>query len=118
MSLLSAAVIKILADMAEFEHLGEYENAEIVCDRLECWIGYRRVHRRSVNALERVLAVSNRSDREGVTRYSINGIGRAILVRPELASEIVAAVQKGQPFHISEGRVTLMEAPDHATGKE
>ena len=87
-------ILRWLSDMEMAPHELEYD-AEIVCEGLACWLGTTRLRRSTVNQLLRVVALTDASDTEGVDRYVINETGRSLLRRPELESEITAALRTG-----------------------
>lgn len=89
-------------DKAECEE--RFDDAEIVCDGIECWLGYRRVSYRTVKALLKLMALSF-DESGGAQHYTLNDTGRAIQGRPALAKEIYAAVLKGRPFTLANGKI-------------
>jgi hypothetical protein len=103
-SILSEAAHRALAEMHEAEVADNHEDAEIVCDGGECWLGVRRVNRNTVNALLEVLAVRH-DTLGGADHYTLNDTGRSILARPELSTDIRMAVVAGKPFTIENNRV-------------
>lgn len=101
--LITPAMRQVLEDMHQAEQKEAYEDA-IVCDGIECWIGLRRISRRTVDGLLRLIAISPENfDKSSV--YILNDTGKAILKRPELAAEIRLALHKGRPFTIENERV-------------
>lgn len=86
---LSEAAHRALAEMREAEVADNHEDAEIVCDGGECWLGLRRVNRNTVNALLEVLAVRH-DTLGGADHYTLND---------------TMAVVAGKPFTIENNRV-------------
>jgi hypothetical protein len=87
------------------------EESELVCEGIYCYLGTRRVHRKTVRALLDATAISDVSDSgEGLQRFAINSTGEAILRRPELAHEVWAHIygQKGS-FTIKNDRIVLLD---------
>lgn len=76
---ISNGALKLLREMHAAEKAECYEDAEIVCDGLSCWLGNRQTTRRTVTQLLRVCVVSDVSDAgKGADRYVLNEDGRAI----------------------------------------
>jgi hypothetical protein len=97
--------------MIEAENDDRFDDAEIVCDGNSCWLGIRRVRIATVHELLRVMALKDSSAGSKVQRYLINGSGRALHAKPELAQEIVAAVIKGLSFTIENGLIKTIASP-------
>lgn len=89
--------------MTEAEDADLYEDAEIVCDRSACYIGFRPIARGTVNRLLQLMAISDGG--VGGEVYVINDTGRALLRRPELAAEIQHALATGGAFTIENDRL-------------
>lgn len=87
---------EILQQMHSAEAQEDWENAEIVCDGIECWLGLTRVSRRTVTCLLRHVAVSMASEPGSAERYTLSGTGRRILVDPSVADRVVAAMLAGE----------------------
>lgn len=87
-----------------------YES-EVVRDGRQCWLGIERVPGRVLDEAIRCSALERVSGDDKVERYVINGIGRAVLRRPELAGEILAAVLSGRQFTVRDDRVADLDAP-------
>ncbi len=93
-----------LQDLDQAEREDRLEDAEIVCDGIECWLGLRRVSYRTVKSLLRLTALSF-SDLGGGQHYTLNETGRELLKRPELAHDVRLAIFRGKPFMIVGGKV-------------
>jgi hypothetical protein len=104
--MLTPAALEILGLLAKHEHT---EEGEIVCDRLNCYLGYRRVHWKTINKLSDCSAITNSAHNNDAKRYVITEIGHAILRRPELAEEVYLAYLRKKNFTIRNDRVVLME---------
>lgn len=82
------------------------EEEDLVCDRLECWVGLTRFSRRTVTALLRLTAISECRFPGGGETYTLNDTGRALLRRPELEAELMNTLLKGSgSFTIRDDRV-------------
>ncbi len=105
---LTRALATILREMRDAEDRGDSYAAELVCCS-ECWLGDRRVHRGSVTRLLQMTAISDRSE-EGAAleRYCINGMGRAILRRPEIIQEYAAALRSGGSYTIRDDHLVAI----------
>lgn len=100
-------MIQALQDLDQAEREERYEDAEIVCDGIECWLGERRVSYRTVNSLLRLMALSY-SGLGGASHYTLNGTGRELRKNPELVQGIKRAIFRGKPFQIVDGKVRLL----------
>lgn len=107
--MLSSGMREVLQMMADADP-GDYYNAEIVCDGLQCYIGSRSTSRRTVTALLRHLAISENRDGK-MARYTINETGRAILRRPEIISEIERALLTGGSWTIRDDKIVHLPSP-------
>lgn len=103
---------KMLKLLAALDGAGDddYE-AEVVREGRQCWRGAERVPNRAIDEAIRCSAVDSVGDEGGIERYVINGVGRAVLRRPELAEEILAAIGSGRQFTVKEDRVADMADP-------
>lgn len=75
--MMTKAAHRVLVEMAKAEELKNFEDAEIVCDG-DCWIGNRRIPRKTVTTLLRLVLVADVSDVNGCDRYALNSEGRAM----------------------------------------
>lgn len=98
---LSRAVRTHLTAMLDAQAAGEWDNAEIVCDNNQCWLGLTRVSRRTVNQMVRDLLVSY-SQSQQVERYRPSGLARHVLAREALLGEVREAISNGVRFSIDE----------------
>lgn len=97
-------MLRILRTMAAAEEAGEWEDAELVCDRgREWWLGSEIVAARTVDRLLTCLAISDRSDGGSVRRFGLNGTGKAIIEDPSVAEAVMTAMRTGGAFD-SRGR--------------
>jgi hypothetical protein len=104
---LTTAMRHLLDELLVAEREGRLEEAEVVCEGVECWVGYRRVSRNTINALLRLLALSQ--DRlGGAEHYSLNCIGRELSAQPALAEKVRLAILHGKPFAVQNGRIIEM----------
>ncbi len=106
--MLSKAALRCLGEMIEAETDERYEDAELVCDGNSCWLGIRRVQKKTVNELLSVLALKDSNDGSTVQRYVINGVGRALHADPNLALDVVEALKQGGSFTIVDGKVQTL----------
>lgn len=89
MSLVTPACLRALRALRDAEVREEYENAEIVCDGIECYIDLTRISYRTVQAMLRLCLIHDDSDTKGCCRYSLNEDGRAMADNPEHVPRIV-----------------------------
>lgn len=71
----------------------DHDDAALLVEGRRCYFGITPIHRSTVNALMRVSALSKAYD--SGPYWIINGTGRAIARRPELAAEVFAATMRG-----------------------
>lgn len=84
---------QVLRTMQEQEAAENYEDAEIVCDKGQCWLGDERISARTVNELLLWIAITEHDEGKGVRRYTISGTGKAALddhAVPERVRDCVA----------------------------
>jgi hypothetical protein len=55
--MLSKRTLEVLRSLLAAERAENWDQAEIVCDGLDCWMGDERLSRQTVNRLVRVVAV-------------------------------------------------------------
>lgn len=79
------------------------EDEEMLVEGIDCWVGGHLFRRSTLKALLLCLAVSDVSDSAGLSRYAVNGTGRAIRANPALAAEVYEAVLRQKPFTIVDG---------------
>ena len=111
----SAALLRLLAAL-DGAGDDDYE-AEVVRERRQCWRGAERVRNRVLDEAIRCSAVDSVGEEGGIERYVINGIGRAVLRRPELAEEVLAAALAGRRFTVRDDRVADLPDPCPAPGR-
>lgn len=97
---LTPAMLRLLEGMRSAEESGRLEDAELMCDGLECWRGDDKTSRATVDRLLKLTLVSFSSWSGGAEVMTLNDAGRAVLRRPALAGELAAALQQGAPFTI------------------
>lgn len=102
--MLSKRALEVLRSLKAAEEAQRWEEAEIVCDGLDCWMGDQRISRATVNRLLRIVALSF-DDNGGAEHYTLNGTGRALANDPGLVREVEAAISRGGAFSIVDGRV-------------
>lgn len=95
--MLSPRALEILKEMHAAEAREDWEDSEIVCSGIDCWLGLTRVARRTVTSLVRHMAVSLASEPGSEERYVLSGTGRKILEDPAVADRVLAALLTGQP---------------------
>lgn len=105
---LTAAMLRVLQGIADAEAADALEDAESVCDGLQCWRGDDQTSLATVNALLKLTLVSPSSWPGGSDVY----IGRAVLRRPELAVEVQAALVAGKPFTVQTGGTLVLMEPE------
>lgn len=84
-------VLSILAEAAPDD-----DDDHIAHDGGQVWVGCERLRHSTLAQLLAVCAVSEQDFGGSVRRYAINGTGRAILRRPQLALEVAAALRAGR----------------------
>lgn len=78
-SLISAAARRHLQRLKDAEDRDDFDDAEIVCEGRECYIGTDAIAKRVVFELLRLCLLKDESEQgKGVERYTINEEGRAI----------------------------------------
>jgi hypothetical protein len=85
----------ILTTLRDAEDASDFHNAEIVCEGIECWIGYMRISRATVNALVRMVLL-HYDKVGGAEHYTINGSGRAALEDENVIERIQHCLATGQ----------------------
>jgi hypothetical protein len=89
----------------------DHDDAALLVEGRRCYFGTTPIHRSTFNALIRVTALSKAYD-DG-PYWIINGTGRAIARRPELAAEVVCDLHAGTRRFLdhrrSSGSVGLIE---------
>lgn len=94
-------MLKTLREMKEADEKENFDDAEIACDGLVCYIGARQISRRTVNALLKLTLI--KADWSGgIERYVITETARHVLERPELEDELCAAILNGKNFTIAD----------------
>ena len=78
---LSIRAFQLLERLYEAEREERYEDAEIVCDGRECWIGLEKTSRQIVYQLLRLCVIGDVSD-GGTERYTLNEEGRKVVNDP------------------------------------
>lgn len=109
---LPGRLLRLLREMASAEAEERWEDAEIVRDGRSCWLGCDPVRGRDLDDLVSLTALSNSGEEKGLERFVLNGTGRALMRRPELADAIRSAIRQGGPFTIEGDEiVSLAESP-------
>ncbi|AOG02853.1 hypothetical protein [Bosea sp. RAC05] len=103
--------IEVLRSLRAAERAQNWEDAEIVCDGLDCWMGAERISRQTVTRLIRVVALSF-DDGGGAEHYTLNGTGRALAENPALVRDIEAAIARGGAFSVIDGKIVDLEAAE------
>jgi hypothetical protein len=106
--MLSKRALEVLRSLLAAERAENWDQAEIVCDGLDCWMGDERLSRQTVNRLVRVVAVSL-DDGGGAEHYTLNGTGRALAENPALVRDIEEAVLRGGAFSVIDGKIVDLE---------
>lgn len=88
----------VLEEMANEEEAERYDDAEIVCCGIECWLGSRRISWRTVRALLCCILISEDDEGKGVYRYRINGSGREVLRDESALARIRSAILRRMNF--------------------
>lgn len=95
-----------LCTMRDAEASGDHEEAEIVVDGKQCWLGNRRIAHVSVMRMLHTMTISEHSDNgSGVQRYRINSLGQTYLRNPGILQDIVRMQIKGGSWHIVDDKL-------------
>lgn len=97
---MTPAQIRTLTEMRDNEDCNDFDGSQIVCSGVECWLGLRRISRRTVNCLLRLLAIKPAWE-SAINYFCITDAGRSLLERPEFENELRAAILVGKPFTIT-----------------
>lgn len=101
---------RTLEELRDATDQERYEDAEIVCDGLQCWLGMRRVAWMTVNKLQQFVAISDVSDENGgARRFTINETGREILKDESVIYELMKALRTGGAFTWKDGKLVPMK---------
>lgn len=77
--------------MLEAEEAEDFDEAEIVCEGRECWLGLGKISRKTVYQLLQLCLISDSGEKgKGVERYVLNEEGRAMARDPLYVPKIVA----------------------------
>jgi hypothetical protein len=86
-----------------------YPEYEIVCEGIQCYIGLERTTWAVVNALLRIMAISDTtSNGESYHRYSINETGRNVLLDESQILSIREALAEGGAWTWENGKFVRM----------
>lgn len=99
------AVLRMLFEADRGEDDGIYPESEIVADGRHIILGLHKLSRGTVNALLRVMAISEENWGGGTEIYTINDCGREIVRNPAFADEVRAAINRGKNFTIKDGKI-------------
>lgn len=98
------------------EELAADEECDLVQEGNQAYCGNRRTAVRTINQLLGLMAISILSQdgfRSAFTIYGINDIGRSLLRRPELETELMLAIyaEKRKPFHVINDKLEFLPEP-------
>ncbi len=80
---LSVAAQLVLARMLEAEQAERLDDAELVCEGRQCWVGLERTSRAVVTELLREALIRDTGESgKGVERYTLNEDGRRAALDP------------------------------------
>lgn len=85
---------EVLEKMRAADDAKDYDNAEIVCDGGECWLGDEKLSRRTVDELVGMVLLSF-DNLGGAEHYTLNGSARAALDDESVIMRIRAALATG-----------------------
>jgi len=75
---------RVLRLMLEAELAEQFEEAELVCDGAQCWVGLERTSRTIVSELLRRALIRDCGESgKGIERYTLNEDGRRAAVDPK-----------------------------------
>lgn len=95
--MLTARATEMLRQMKAAEEREEWEDAELVCDGFDCWLGLDKFSRKTVNVLLRCTAITLVSEPGSSERFTISATGRAILEDPTVADRVFKALISRTP---------------------
>jgi len=82
--------MRVLLRLQEAEDADNLDDAEIVCEGRDCYIGLTSISKATVNQLLRLVLIRDDSDwGGGMERYSLNEEGRAMVKDPNYIPKIV-----------------------------
>lgn len=102
---MTPALTRMLRAMADAEAAGEWENAEVLADGLDVWVGDERYSRATLNAALRRVALRDVSDTKGAQRFALNSVGHMLLAAPDQEAAILQALSDGVSVTIRDNRV-------------
>lgn len=110
MRLLTEAQRRVLETLRKAEDEDDQENDEIVCEGILCYIGLTRVHRKTVNGLLEIMAISDRSDsgNRNYRRFRINETARHVLNDESQINEIYRMLKEGGAWTWKDGKLVKM----------
>lgn len=80
---LSAGAQRVLTEMLKAEQAERFDDAELVCEANQCWIGLEQTSRAVVNELLREVLIRDQGEGgKGVERYTLNDDGRRAALDP------------------------------------
>ena len=82
---------EILKKMVAADADEDYEDAELVCEGRECWLGHWRIRRAAVNELLLNCLISDRGEEKGIERFAINEDGRKAAIDRSYVNQALAA---------------------------
>lgn len=121
--MLTPAARRVLTELAEDDQI------DLVSEGIEVYCGTRRTNWKVLRQLLDCMAVSitfgsntGMIKDKGPTYFGINGTGRAIVRRPELADEVwLHIIGRKGPFQVVDDKITKLDAfrvvthPPHST---
>lgn len=95
--MLTARAMDMLRQMQAAEDREEWDEAELVCEGFDCWLGIEKFSRKTVNVCLRYVAIRLVSEPGSAERYMISGTGKAILQDPKAADRVLACLLSNTP---------------------
>jgi len=115
MKLLKPASRRALERLRDAEDSDDRDHDEIVCEGIICYIGLNQIHRKTVNSLLEIMAISDSSIREvgsNMRRYRINESGRNVLKDESQINMIYKMLRDGGAWTWRDGKLVVMDDPN------
>lgn len=110
-SALPAGVARAIEDMLAAEREDRHDDAEIVAEGLDCWIGMRRTNHATLRYLLQHMMLSEIGPRDRLRRYRLNSLGRLAARDASVVDIVREAVLSGHELHVVDDQVIALERP-------
>ena len=99
---MTKAAMRCVKEMAEAESREDWDDAEIVREDGEIWLGYRRVHHRTLTLMLQLCLLHDSSNQNGVERYTLNEDGRSMAKNPDYEPRIIGIMRASARLRVKE----------------